>query len=396
MTFDAFCRGRKDQQTPDPGMYDIPSSFGSGAKFTLHQKHKQYEKDYAPQYKQLPSTLSKKGSTIGNRTPESRKSEAVPGPMLVTTTIGTGRKSSMHIKHFEEKNDNPGPGSYNIRSTFNTGPAYSCGVGKRDTYLVETMTVAPGTYEIPSDIAKRRPMTISSRTRERFKKKTHPGPIYDVQKPVGSDARKTAFPKGPREPPIPITPGPADYQQLSTIGGSKMGTQMRSRTALHQPERNQMPYYDIGTTVVPKAVTIGSRPSTSYETISPGPRYDLGTLMIPKKRSIGNRHEMRDMMADNPAPGSYWIGEQPKKPPRYSGFSGPGDRCVIDEKKEKEKPGPGYYETQTEDMRIATSRRGVTIKHKSYTDKRPDTAAPYHPCTSTLGGPMYTIGLRDV
>lgn len=395
MTFDAFCKGRKDPPPPDPGKYDIPSTIGKGPKFTLHQRHKQFDVEYAPKYNQLPSTLSKKGSTIGPLTSRTRKTDDVPGPSLYTTTIGTGRKSSMHVKHFEEKNENPGPGSYNIPSSFD-GPAYSCRTGKRNTYIVDNVPVPPGTYDIPSDISKRRPMTISSREREHFKKKAHPGPIYNVQKPTGSESRKTAFPKGPREPPIPITPGPADYQQITSVGGKSIGTKMRSRTPMNKQERNRMPYYDIGTTINTKSVTIGSRPATSYETMSPGPGYDIGTLMVPKNKTIGERHVVHDPMDDNPAPGSYWIGEQPKKPPPIIGFPGPDDRCVINIKKEKQKPGPGYYDAQPTDMFISTSRRGRSIAHKKDEDYMPDTAAPYHSCTSTLGGPMYTIGLRDV
>ncbi|OHT08419.1 hypothetical protein TRFO_23104 [Tritrichomonas foetus] len=394
MTFDCFCRGRKDPPPPDPGKYDIPSTIGSGPKFTMRCRHKQFEKDYAPQYNQLPSTLSKKGSTIGTIPKNTRRKDDVPGPNYNTTTIGTGRKSSMHVKHREERNENPGPGAYTINRDL-AGPAYTCGTGKRNSFIVDNMPVPPGSYDLPSDIAKRRPMTIQSREREHFKKKAHPGPIYNVTRPPGSDSRKTCFPKAV-DPPIPITPGPADYQHLSELGGSRIGTKMRPRTSMKKPERNKMPYYDIGTTVNPKSLTIGSRPVTSYETMSPGPGYDLGTLMVPKSRTIGERHEIHDPMLDNPAPGSYWMAEQPKKPPPIIGFPGPDDRCIINEKEEKRKPGPGYYETMAKDAMIATSRRGVHIQSRKLEYPPPDTSAPYHSCTSTLGGPKYTIGLRDV
>ena len=394
MTFDCFCKGKKEPPTPDPGKYDIPSTIGSGPKYTMRIKHKHYEKDYNPDYNELPSTLSKKGSTIGLKPPEPKNHNETPGPNYNTTTIGTGRKSSLHIKHFEDKNDTPGPGKYSIRRNL-SGPAYTCGTGKRNNYHIDTYSAAPGSYDIPSEMSQRRPMTIHSRQREKYKKKDHPGPMYNVSRPAGADSRKTAFPKAV-DPPIPITPGPADYQQINEIGGSKIGTKMRPKTAIKPPEKNNMPYYNIGSTIKPKSMSIGNRPKTSYETMSPGPSYDLGTLMIPKNKTIGIKHKFYDPKMDTPAPGSYWMAEQPKKPPPIIGFPGPDDRSVINEKEERGKPGPGYYEITLKDQMIATSNRGVHICSRTYDEDKPDTAAPYHLYSSTLGGPAYTIGLRDV
>jgi hypothetical protein len=59
---------------------------------------------------------------------------------------------------------------------------------------------------------------------------------------------------------------------------------------------------------------------------------------------------------------------------------------------EARKPGPGYYETSNI---FDTTGKGFTLQSKPPNDVRPDTAGPYHAAQSTLGGPLYTIGLKE-
>jgi hypothetical protein len=150
-----------------------------------------------------------------------------------------------------------------------------------------------------------------------------------------------------------------------------------------------MPYYDVGTTIKPSKKSLLRRPATSYETPSPGPQYDLGPTIVPTRRSIGVRTSLRDGGGDNPAPGSYWIAEETP----IVGFIGPDDRGPVNLAHEAQQPGPGYYEHR--DL-FAPNGRGCPFTSKGITDERPDTAAPYQPSRSTLGGPMYTIGLKNV
>jgi hypothetical protein len=82
----------------------------------------------------------------------------------------------------------------------------------------------------------------------------------------------------------------------------------------------------------------------------------------------------------------------PPKPPPIVGFMGPLDRCPVNLAHEAKKPGPGYYESTSSFLH----RTGFKFTSKPDTDAHPDTAAPYHACRSTLAGPMYTIGLKDV
>lgn len=396
MTFWDFAKGRRDPPPPDPGKYDIPSTIGSGPKYTMRRRHKEYEKDYNPGFDELPSTLDKRGRSIGSRY-RSRERDVYPGPSYNTSTIGTGRKSTIHTRNPPKENENPGPGSYDIKRDLD-GPAYTCGTGKRNDFIQDHIIVPPGSYELPQPMSQRRPATISSRAREPYKKKAHPGPCYEVQKPIGSDARKVQFPKGPRDLPIPPGPGPADYQSIEPGFGrqSKLTSRMKTKHPTKEPERNNMPYYDIGTTINPKKRSHGVRPKTSYETMSPGPTYNIGTTINPKNRTIGIRHVYHDPHEDIPSPDSYWMGEVTPMPPPIVSIVGPSDRAPINEKEEKLKPGPGYYETPRSQFRpgekgykFAAGRKEADLY------PRPDTAAPYHSTKSTLGGPMYTIGSRD-
>ena len=394
MTFADFCRVRHDPQVPSPCQYDIPSSFGSGPKYSMRSRHEKVDKGCHPQYNALPSTLSKKGCTIGPKTPRRKPKDDVPGPFYVPSSMGEGRKTTIQERRHETIEATPGPGDYDIPGGF-TGRSCSIGVGKRMGFEGdENRRVGPGSYSIPAEMDRRRPMTVRGRPRESFKKKTHPGPIYNVRKETGSEARKCAFPKGPRDFPIPQTPGPGDYDVPSDPGGkTKIGTTLKSRHRVKEREVNRMPYYDVGTTINPKPKSIGNRPKTSYETISPGPNYDIGTTIVPRQKSIGVKTTIKNPHDDVPAPNSYWSTPAPPKPPPIAGFPGPDDRCIVNLKEEAKKPGPGYYEQKslvpgTKGHKFPTARRDL--------DEKPDTAAPYHACKSTLGGPMFTIGLKDV
>ena len=394
MTFSDFCRLRRPSDTPDPAQYEIRSTFGSGPKYTIQRHYK----DAAPQstagYTALPSTLSKKGCTIGPKIDIKNAADSVPGPSYYTTTIGQGRKSAIAERRPEAPNTNPGPGAYDIPTGF-TGPACSIGVGRR-TSLAEkgNVYVGPGSYDIPSEMSKRRPITVSERAREPFKRRAHPGPIYDVSRQIGSDARKCAFPKNTHEKVIERTPGPGDYNVPVEVGGkTRLAPTLRGRPKDQGGKVDTRPLYNPGTTLTTKKKSIGNRPMTSYATDSPGPGYNIGSTIVPRKKSIGVWTPIKNPHDDVPPPGSYWIMEEAPRQPPFSGFPGPADRCIVNLAEEAKKPGPGYYEQP--DLMKAGSR-GFKFPTSQNTGDKPDTAAPYHPCKSTLGGPMFTIGLRDV
>lgn len=394
MTFADFCRIRHDPKVPSPCQYDIPSSFGSGPKYSMRSRHETVDRGFNVEYRALPSTLSKKGCTIGPLTPRRKPADDVPGPSYVTSTIGQGRKTKIQERRQQSLEETPGPGDYDVPTGF-TGQGCSIGVGKRVGFDGDSNPhVGPGSYSIPSEMEQRRPMTVRTRPKEGFKKKPHPGPKYNIRRETGSDARKCAFPKGPRDVPIPQTPGPGDYDVPSDPAGkTKIGTTLKSRHRAREQEVNRMPYYDVGTTINPKPKSIGNRPKTSYETISPGPYYNIGGTIVPRKKSIGVRTAIKNPHDDVPSPDSYWMTPDPPRPPPIAGFPGPDDRSIVNEREEAKKPGPGYYEQK--DL-FVPGAKGYKFSTQPNIEEKPDTAAPYHACKSTLGGPMFTIGRRDV
>ena len=423
MTFFAFARGRKDISSPDPGQYNIPSTFGQAPRYTIRSRHKEFGRDTNPDYYETPSTLSKKGFSIGpsyrknlkqrsksaistSFTDSDKKYSDTPGPYFIQTMTDFGKegsKISIHQRHYERKEDTPGPGSYNVKLSQLSGPAYSCGIGPRFDFVQNSTPVGPGAYKIPSTLNLSRPLTIGTHARQKFKKKSHPGPIYDTNVPIGKNSPSYSFPKGPRDLPPKEGPGPADYQQLesgiSNNSKHQIPPKLKSRTSLMKPDRvlSNVPYYDIKTTIVPRKKSIGNRPPTSYETISPGPVYNIPPMGINEKKEahIHIKAEIPDHSLQTPAPGSYWIADPTPEPQRICGMMGPSDedRAPIRLKEEAAKPGPADYDTNIDQNPI---KKGHKICNRYPDDSIPDTSAPYHSTSSTLGGPMFTIGLRDV
>ena len=399
MTLSTFARPRKNETTPDPGMYNIPSSFGRAPKFTFQSKRQEVKRDYDADYISLPSTLSKKGATIGERH-RSHSSAATPGPgpcYSRPSTIGEGRKSNISERHDPKPPSTPGPGAYDV-SYCSHGPSFSFGTGNRYSFLGHNdPDVAPGRYNLPSTLDLSRPMTIGRHPKEPFRKRAHPGPQYDTSKPLGKDKPAYSFPKAPRDQPVHSMPGPADYQRLQPIGNpSKIPPKMKGRTALRNPDTNKAPYYDIKSTFVPKKKSIGIRQETSYLTDSPGPVYNLpNPIDNMNKVHIRQRTEYKDPRNDVPSPDSYWITPITPVPPPFTGLSGPSDRTIINEKEEKKKPGPADYNVKTNTIQNESEKKGFKFNKGKYGEIKPDNSAPYYYSSSTLGGPMYTIGLRD-
>ena len=402
MTFFAFAKGRKEDCTTGPGQYNIPSTFGNGPKYSIKNRPKDWAPEYAPKYTKLPSTLSDKGTRLQPKKQKFRsrayKDNAEPELYDLPSTIGEGPKVSFHIKHKEPVNNNPGPAEYSPK-VYDFQPSYSIGVGTRFDFIKDNVIVPPGAYDIPSTlevkkVARERPKKKGP-AKPKHQKRQHPGPIYDVERPLGSDARKCAFPKGPRDLPIPVTPGPGDYDVQVPFGhSSRLKTQFHYRPKERESDINKAPYYTIPSTIRPKKKTIASRPSTSYETDSPGPIYDIPTTIRPKSRTIGVRTEMKDPRAEFPGPGAYFDREDPKEPSMdvVCPLDMPFERDIINFKEARSLPGPADYNTPRDGLRNTI---GFTIKHKYPNDIRPDTAAPYNNLGTTLGGYAYTIGDRN-
>ena len=115
---------------------------------------------------------------------------------------------------------------------------------------------------------------------------------------------------------------------------------------------------------------------------------------MPKKKSIGIKTEQKIQNADLPGPASYFRSDAPKDISQdvICPLDGSYNRELINYKEAKSLPGPADYKPQVFDPE---KEKGFTIKSKDEPDFGPDSAAPYRLLGSTLGGPAYTIGIRD-
>lgn len=403
MTFDAFARGKRETTDTGPGMYNIPSTIGAGPKFSIRGRSTELKPQYAPKYYLLPSTLNKNGINIGHELKFKKdfRQTAVSEPNLyaIPSTIGQGPKVSIRPKMSSKTEITPGPGQYDPKIN-DKGPAFVVGVGRRFDFIQDNILVPPGSYDIPSTMQPRAVINHADHgptRRPKFQKKQHPGPIYDVVQPFGHDARKCQFPKNKTEKSIPKTPGPGEYEVLKPFGESskRIYTTMHVRTKERSRYVIDVPYYDIPSTIDnKKKIHMLSRPPTSYETPSPGPVYDIPTSIVPRPMTIGVKTEKKNPMSDIPGPDAYFSSDAPKDISEdvVCPLDGPYARDIINYKEVSSLPGPGQYDV---DAGEKNKKKGFTISNRDLSPSRPDTSAPYRLLSSTLGGPSYTISLKD-
>lgn len=402
MTMECFARGRKETLNTGPGMYNIPSTIGAGPKYTIRGRSQELKRQHGQDYYLLPSTLNKNGISLGKELKfkkDFRKVEkSEPSLYAIPSTIGQGPKISIRPKQTSKIEVTPGPGQYDPK-IIDKGPAYVVGVGRRFDFIQDNILVPPGTYEIPSTMQPRASITHSNHgptRRPKFQKKQHPGPIYDVVQPFGKDARKSQFPKCMTEKSIPRTPGPGEYEVLKPFGeqSKRIYTTMHPRIKERSSSVNNVPYYDIPTTIKNKKISMLSRPPTSYETPSPGPVYNLPSSIVPRPMTIGVRTTQKNPLNDVPGPDAYFASDAPKDISEdvVCPLDGPYSRDIINYKEVSRLPGPGQYNV---DEAEKNRKKGFTISNRDLSPSRPDTSAPYRLLSSTLGGPAYTIGIKD-
>ena len=402
MTFFSFAFGKREVYNTSPCSHSPPSSFGSGPKYSFKGRPKDFKPQYAPKYTALPSTLSQNGISLGRKDYVAErkvpKKEVSPPLNMIPSTIGEGPKVSIHDQHPTKSEVTPGPGQYDpkmIKSGSNT----VVGVGRRYYYVIDKDLQDATSYDIPSSFQVKTSNDNRKKTMPRkakFQKKQHPGPIYNIEKPLGSDARKSAFSKGPRDMPIQKTPGPGDYEiSRDIVSHSRLGTSMHVRPRDQKLNDIDVPYYDVPTTIVPKKKSMASRPVTSYETPSPGPAYNIPSTIVPKKVSIGNRTVERSPNADFPGPDAYFQSNAPRDVSTdvVCPLDVSYNRDIINYKEAESLPGPGDYDPNVYDE---SKEIGFTIKSKERNDIVPDNTAPYRVLQSTLSGPAFSIGEREV
>jgi hypothetical protein len=126
--------------------------------------------------------------------------------------------------------------------------------------------------------------------------------------------------------------------------------------------------------------------------MSPGPVYDKPPAIESRPAGIGER-PTQTASEKQPGPADYFETPITPHPPPLCGFYGPTDRCPVNLDHEKQKPGAGYYEQPGQFERF---ERGYYFTSRTMDDFVPDTGAPYQGQRSTLGGPRWTIGSKNI
>lgn len=392
MGLSAWAKGRKNLETPGPGAYSPPAPFGSGPHYSLRGRVKERDPDPEPAIVTLPSTLVYRTTSFGFR-PKEKKPDITPGPeRAVAVPIGSeAPKYSFRIKQDDPPNRNPGPGDYDISREF-VSPQQTISTGRRWDAIDANIIADPGKYGVPRTLDKPKKKTIGRSIPIPEPERNGPGPAkYAAKTHIGRDNAGYTISRSPRDRKPNSNPGPADYQRMRPLTSeSALGTTIKNKTPLPHGDICDYPYHNYPGCIVPKKFTHGTRPATSYETISPGPIYDKPPAIEHKQITIGERRKTK--VQKSPGPADYFKTPITPKPMPPCGFYGPTDRCPVNTEKEKQKPGPADYEKVRDFDKF---ERGYYFTTRKMDDFVPDTAGPYVGPTSSLGGPKWTIGSKD-
>ena len=392
MVFSTFSRG-KSFDSPGPGSYSIPSSFGNGPRYTFKGRYKEKEPDIEPQMLKQPSTLIIRNTTFGRRGAE-KPPDITPAPNKTYVPFGSdGRKCSIQSKFDDPPNTNPGPADYTISREFQS-PQQTISSGKRYEPVDPNLIADPGSIKLPSTLNRKKTVTIGELIPIPDPDIPGPGPgKYRPKQTMGYETPRYSFPKGPRDEKYDTNPSPAEYQKIRPLSsGSKLGTTVKNRTPnFLDPVRFDCDYRYYPT-MTPRKVSHGKRPATSYETMSPGPIYNQKSSFEKKPITIGSKHKYKDPLLDNPSPVDYFKIPPVEKEQLICGFYGPTDRSIINSEKERNKPGPASY---TKKRELDEFKTGFYFTSRKMEDFVPDTDGSYVAPYSTLGGPKYTIGNKE-
>ena len=282
----------------------LPSTIGTGPKYSLGLRHKQFDQMQTPGPLWAPPAFGSDSPRIAFHHKEtSRKVESTPGPLTFEDpTLKTSPKFSIKSRVFP-KNDgessSPGPGKY--------GPDYNAVLpsARRVTIKGRTEqkqgTSTPGPYSIPNDF---KPKGISFHCKGYEPKQDQtPGPKYLVETNIGTDAPKYSI------RPRLFTKeyyNTAPYQKLPETFGSGPKQSFRSRPKDRDFEITPGPLYappPFGSDS-PK-LSMHMRPSDKKKESSPGPNY-MPPNETGRKITIGSRaFPPNEGKVDGPGPGKY-------------------------------------------------------------------------------------------
>ena len=402
--------------TPGPGAYSIPSTFGSGPKYSIKKVYpeKPIETTAGPELPQDSSNDSPR-FTIGASLPIKSETDS-PGPSYIPPPMG---QSSFKIKYPQRGDKRKlaertigenvsyskgGPAEFNITSNPSqpTPPSYSIGVRTdNDSWL--KLNDNPSPLDYSPKIQDSGPKYSIRIAHDLPPDTSMPGPADYPNRPTD---KKYAYIHVPHyEPKMDETPGPGKYQVEPVFAKDARACSIRP-TVTKREDVNRAPYYDPAPTEFTrvKGRTIPKSPRMEVKRdSSPGPaaysprfsQFNAGHKLPVKKTAEEwakeKEKEIKRLREGTPGPGAYKINyTSVEKSSPHFGFY--GDRAPL---VPSDTPGPSDYLYSVDPVSPRSPR--FTIKHR---DNRPERAsftqnAGYVALPPLDRGPMYSIRPRE-
>lgn len=377
-------------QTPGPGAYFPPSDFGSAPQWTIKHKYPSKLNCNRAGYEALPSSIGTGPKYSLSSRPKERAVTATPGPNYMPPKLGSeAPASALHQKMVDRSEVPPGPGvgKYNTRPDTG-GPKYS--MKSRKFAPDDGKIDGPGAGKYLPDYEKTMrngPKTgIGIKPKERKEQPT-PGPgQYHISR--DPPQRGAAMHIRHRELKQDNFPGPGKYKTERQLGDDVPKYSLRSRIDVKQ-EVIRAPYQKLPECFgdAPKW-SLSIRPKDRAMFVTPGPNY-----MPPKLGEEAPASALHQKMVDRselaPGPGAGKYNTRPENGgPQYTMKS---RKWAPDEGK-IDGPGAGKYLPDYSKVMPMEAKRTILEKFK---EKKKEPGPGYVDLGSTLHGPKYTIGRKE-
>ena len=405
------------ENTPGPGAYQIPSTFGSGPKYTIKKIYPQ-KKDESTIGCDLPPSSSNNSPryTIGASIPIRNDTDS-PGPSYVPPPMGQPYCKINYPQRGDEKPKSPrvvqqsfsqsrdGPGAYNIPHLPNevTAPSYSIGV-RTDNNSWLQFNDNPSPLDYSPKISSSAPKFSIREAHDLPPDTSMPGPADYPDKP--KDKKYAYIHVAHYEPKPDEVPGPGKYNVEPVFAKDSRACTIRPAITIRK-DLNYAPYYDPKPTEftkvrgksIPRSPRMEVKRDSSPGPAAYSPRYSMFNTghKLPAKKTNEEwakekeRHEKRLRETSIPGPGAYKINYTgvEKNSPAFGFY---GDRAPLTP---SDTPSPSDYLYSYDPVSPRSPR--FTIKHK---DNRPE----YQSFTQNAGftvlppldrGPMYSIRPRE-
>ena len=383
---------RSLSDVPGPGNYEVkPKSTGPQWGFGQGERLRTPTKDTpAPGTYDLPSSHSQQGFTMGARDVLQERNNT-PGPgSYDSRPAGSSSPSfsmSKGLRTAAPQHQTPGPSAYQplVQSA---APTHSFGTARRSSPSFGAETPGPGAYLQPQEHAG--PSYSMMARSERDLDISLPGPgHYDPSnldrlkgRPqsavIGSERRS-------REKQDTVSPGPAQYNVSAKTDGPQwgFGSEVRLKTM-----ENSVPApgaYEIADLSGAHAHSIAGKPVSPKAEASPGPgHYDPALPKSAPVYSMSGGKRGRTAESVGPGPGKYTPVLQ-KHSPGIKFGSGRSDATLTST------PGPGTYDRSSN---IGKGSPGYSMRGRLSTSTGQSGPGPdrYSPSKVSHGGPTYPFG----